>query len=268
MPTTPSPPGTASAGYFISDEDRFNGTQGQFEATLFDVDMPNAAGDDYLSRALPGSQLRELLGVNRGPNDRPDGFKAVRCLDRTNPQWDGSEPTLADLDTLLACLGTVVQVEFASTRKLVYDGDPNRPGGITGGVQTWRDGRMKAPCPKVPCKWVPADSPEAVAVNVPEWAADFNSTGTPPGYPVGFEVRYTLGGVEGHYVATAAGQLPAPTSPTNDANWRRVAPPTPATVLYQVLPYAQSLDPVIKVLQAWGTQHQQLLAALSAGGAG
>ncbi|WP_460503829.1 hypothetical protein, partial [Hymenobacter agri] len=125
---------------------------------------------------------------------------------------------------------------------LVYDGDASRPGGIAGGLQTWRDGRMQAPCPKVPCKWVPVDAPEAVAVNVPEWAADFNSTGTPPGYPVGFEVRYTLGGTEGHYVAVAAGQLPAPTDPVADANWRRVASPMPATALFQVMPYAVALS--------------------------
>jgi DNA-binding HxlR family transcriptional regulator len=48
---------------------------------------------------------------------------------------------------------------------------------------------------------------------------------------------------------------------------RTVYPGPPVVVEYQALPYAQSLNPVIEVLQAWGIQHQQLLAARSAGGA-
>jgi len=35
-------------------------------------------------------------------------------------------------------------------------------------------------------------------------------------------------------------------------------------VEYQALPYAQSLNPVIEVLKAWGMQHEQHVAALSA----
>jgi DNA-binding HxlR family transcriptional regulator len=33
----------------------------------------------------------------------------------------------------------------------------------------------------------------------------------------------------------------------------------PVVVEYHVLPYARTLDPVIEVLKAWGTQHQQRL---------
>ncbi|WP_460504324.1 hypothetical protein, partial [Hymenobacter agri] len=80
MPVTPLPPGTPSAGYFIEDEDRFTGGPEQFAGALFDVVVPDGNGG-YLSRAVEETHLAELLGVNRGPNGRPDGFKAVRCLD-------------------------------------------------------------------------------------------------------------------------------------------------------------------------------------------
>jgi DNA-binding HxlR family transcriptional regulator len=43
---------------------------------------------------------------------------------------------------------------------------------------------------------------------------------------------------------------------------RTVHPGPPVVVDYHVLPYAQSLDPVIEVLKAWGIQHQQRLDAL------
>ncbi len=45
---------------------------------------------------------------------------------------------------------------------------------------------------------------------------------------------------------------------------RTVHPGPPVVVDYQALPYAQSLNPVIEVLKAWGTQHQLHLAALGA----
>ncbi|MBF9221970.1 winged helix-turn-helix transcriptional regulator [Hymenobacter ruricola] len=40
---------------------------------------------------------------------------------------------------------------------------------------------------------------------------------------------------------------------------RTVHPGPPVVVDYHVLPYARTLDPVIEVLKAWGTQHQQRL---------
>lgn len=42
---------------------------------------------------------------------------------------------------------------------------------------------------------------------------------------------------------------------------RTVHPGPPVVVDYEALPYARSLDPVIEVLKAWGTQHQQRLEA-------
>jgi DNA-binding HxlR family transcriptional regulator len=42
---------------------------------------------------------------------------------------------------------------------------------------------------------------------------------------------------------------------------RTVHPGPPVLVEYHVLPYANSLDPVIEVLKAWGIQHQQRLEA-------
>lgn len=42
---------------------------------------------------------------------------------------------------------------------------------------------------------------------------------------------------------------------------RTVYPGPPVLVEYHVLPYARTLDPVIEVLKAWGTQHQQRLDA-------
>ena len=45
---------------------------------------------------------------------------------------------------------------------------------------------------------------------------------------------------------------------------RTVYPGPPVVVEYQALPYAQSLNPVIEALKAWGMQHQQRLEALTA----
>ncbi|UOQ52349.1 winged helix-turn-helix transcriptional regulator [Hymenobacter cellulosivorans] len=42
---------------------------------------------------------------------------------------------------------------------------------------------------------------------------------------------------------------------------RTVHPGPPVLVEYHALPYARTLDPVIEVLKAWGTQHQQRLDA-------
>ena len=42
---------------------------------------------------------------------------------------------------------------------------------------------------------------------------------------------------------------------------RTVHPGPPVVVEYEALPYAQTLDPVIGVLQEWGRQHQQRLDA-------
>jgi DNA-binding HxlR family transcriptional regulator len=42
---------------------------------------------------------------------------------------------------------------------------------------------------------------------------------------------------------------------------RTVHPGPPVVVEYHVLPYARTLDPVIEVLKAWGTQHQQRMEA-------
>ncbi|OGX87941.1 winged helix-turn-helix transcriptional regulator [Hymenobacter coccineus] len=43
---------------------------------------------------------------------------------------------------------------------------------------------------------------------------------------------------------------------------RTVYPGPPVVVEYQLLPYAQLLDPVIEVLKEWGLQHQRHLEAL------
>lgn len=192
-----------------------------------------------------GTGLRNALGqfvdwvkelADRGPNDRPDLAKSVRHLTRTNnPQFDlASDHALDELDTELGCLGTRCYVDFeTSDYVLVYDDRP-RPGGPASGPQCWRDGKMKAPTPMVPCQWVRA---EDVRVNVPLYDAQFNANGNPPGYPIGYEVRYTpAGGTEGHYAADVAGQLAAPGATAGQ--WHQVAPPVPATVLYQVLPHA------------------------------
>ena len=40
---------------------------------------------------------------------------------------------------------------------------------------------------------------------------------------------------------------------------RTVHPGPPVAVTYEVLPYAETLDPVIFVLRDWGLQHQQRL---------
>jgi DNA-binding HxlR family transcriptional regulator len=40
---------------------------------------------------------------------------------------------------------------------------------------------------------------------------------------------------------------------------RSVHPGPPVVVSYAVLPYAQTLDPLIFMLRDWGSQHQQLL---------
>lgn len=40
---------------------------------------------------------------------------------------------------------------------------------------------------------------------------------------------------------------------------RLVQPGPPVAVSYVVLPYAQTLDPIIFLLRDWGSQHQQLL---------
>ncbi|MGI4872387.1 MAG: winged helix-turn-helix transcriptional regulator [Janthinobacterium lividum] len=42
---------------------------------------------------------------------------------------------------------------------------------------------------------------------------------------------------------------------------RTVEPGPPVVVTYEALPYAETLDPVINVLRAWGQQHQQRLDA-------
>jgi DNA-binding HxlR family transcriptional regulator len=47
---------------------------------------------------------------------------------------------------------------------------------------------------------------------------------------------------------------------------RIVHPGPPVVVDYHVLPYARTLDPVIEVLKAWGTQHQQRLNEQRAAG--
>ena len=87
---------------------------------------------------------------------------------------------------------------------------------------------------------MPADSPEALAVNVPPYAADFNADGTPPGYPVGYEVLYTPpGGVESHYVAILPGQLAAPGVTAGE--WRQVTPAQPAQPLTATLSEAAFL---------------------------
>ena len=49
--------------------------------------------------------------------------------------------------------GAITDVEFFGAYKLVYDGDPARPGGLSGGKQTYRDGTMRPGItPLVPCK--------------------------------------------------------------------------------------------------------------------
>ena len=40
---------------------------------------------------------------------------------------------------------------------------------------------------------------------------------------------------------------------------RTVHPGPPVAVIYEVLPYAETLDPVIFMLRDWGLQHQQRL---------
>ncbi|NML63909.1 helix-turn-helix transcriptional regulator [Hymenobacter sp. RP-2-7] len=45
---------------------------------------------------------------------------------------------------------------------------------------------------------------------------------------------------------------------------RTVHPGPPIVVVYEALPYASTLDPVIDVLRAWGQQHQQRLDAAQA----
>lgn len=42
---------------------------------------------------------------------------------------------------------------------------------------------------------------------------------------------------------------------------RKVYSTTPVTVTYQVTPYSQSLDKVLKELKAWGIQHRQRIVA-------
>ena len=92
--------------------------------------------------------------VNRGANSAPTRLKGVRVLDDDDPRWDedNDEPTLASINPLFCHIGEEIPVEFYGKYVLVFDGDPARPGGLSGGQQTWRDGRMKRRAP-----WSPAN---------------------------------------------------------------------------------------------------------------
>lgn len=88
-----------------------------------------------------------------------------------------------------------------------------------------------------------SESAAVVAANVPVYSPTFNALGSPPGYPVGFLVRYTPpGGVEGYAYSKKAGQLPAPTFVSMDVNWRQTIKPVPAAQFVVTGTYAQLIQ--------------------------
>ncbi|WP_226163829.1 hypothetical protein, partial [Hymenobacter terricola] len=205
----------------------------------------NAAG--VITPADARLTLASILDflAKRGPNDSPSGFKSVRFISRSDPRCEYSDHTRDELDPLLMYMGTLLRLDFGAAEQgpewyeLVYDNTPRVP--AWSGMQSWRDGHMAPPTPLVPVKWVLHGSTEALAANVPAYSATFNSTGTPPGYPVDFTVTFLLAGERGFYQALVPGQLPAPSSLTGDANWRRLAAPAAAAVFFQRISQATAV---------------------------
>jgi lysophospholipase L1-like esterase len=174
------------------------------------------------------------------PNDGFSGFKAVRFISRAHPLADQYSDHFRDeLKPLSMFMGTICRVDFGAAGtgreyyELVYDSEPRTPAGS--GLHAWRDGHTAPPTPQVPVKWVVYGSPESLTANVPAYSPNFNSTGRPAGYPVDYTVTAEVDGEEGFYKSRVAGQLPAPTDPVQDANWRRAAPPVATTGLSQRL---------------------------------
>lgn len=208
--------------------------------------FPDNATGQILPADARGVLAALAQATAKAPNVTVGAAKRVRFLTQAQLAIapDGGDSLEGILNEHLT-LGNEAWVEFHPTRgagvlmRLVYDGEP-RPAAAAG-VRAFRTGHAVAG-DTVPAVWVPADSPEAVRVNVPTYDPAFNASGTPPGYPLGYLVFHTLGGVEGQYVAQQPGQLPAPTNPVADGNWRRVAAPVPAAALYQVMPWSAAVN--------------------------
>lgn len=168
--------------------------------------------------------------ADRGPNLRPDGFKSVRFLTRTDPRFDqASDHALNELDTLLTCIGTRCFVEFEEKHYVTrFDAAP-RPGGPGTGPQCWRDGHMAFPTPLVPARWVGEDSPSAQVKDYTEYPAGFVFT---PGTYVGAYV--TSSTTEQFFKAIGpAGSRAAPVAGGN-SQWELVsADQVPVTTTYQ-----------------------------------
>ena len=166
----------------------------------------------------PMSQKAATDYANRGPNTASgSAYHVVRYARITDPRWTSG---ISTLDSLQA--SGVVGLEDRARVVDPLPGDPKEYVFVytPGTLNCWRDGDRVE---RSSGQWVDASSPAALAVNVPVYDPTFNSTGTPPGYPIGFEVRYTpTGGVEGHYVADVAGQLAAPGATAGQ--WHQVAP--------------------------------------------
>ncbi|MGY3091076.1 hypothetical protein ACVWYF_004140 [Hymenobacter sp. UYAg731] len=129
MPVTPLPPGTASEGYYIEDEDRFAGTPAQLDGSLFLTDTPDGtAAGGFVSRAVSGEQLRTLLAGPIG-NAAKLPVKNVNSLARRDA-----------LDPLTMCLGTECLVYDSGTRYVLRYTYFTTPGCLT----VFLDGNFRA----------------------------------------------------------------------------------------------------------------------------
>ena len=196
---------------------------------------PGASAGTFAALAGLPDQNAALAGrlrgiENRGPNLRPDGFKSVRFLTRTDPRFDqASDHALDELDTLLACIGTRCFVEFEEKHYVTrFDAAP-RPGGPGTGPQCWRDGHMASPTPLVPARWVVEDSASAQVKDYTEYPAGFVFA---PGTYVGAYV--TSSTTEQFFKAIGpAGPRAAPVAGGN-SQWELVsADQVPVTTTYQ-----------------------------------
>ena len=201
--------------------------------------------------------LAAAVGAGGGPNNRPDLSKSYQFATRAAatasgyPQGAAGIATLDEANPTELCLTAEAKIAFyrdgttgpfrPETLVLMYD--------AAGPLQVFYDGsfqryyQISGSTGLSPARWFVKDSPAYVAalpLSAPEWSATFNAAGTPPGYPAGFTVRYTLSGTEGLYFARIAGQLAAPTNPGQDVNWQRTAAPVPAEAFSQNIPYELS----------------------------
>jgi hypothetical protein len=219
MPATPLPPGTASTGYYISDEDPFAGTAAQFDGLLFDVDVPDAtAPGGFVSRSVTGAQLRAFLEGGLAPDLRPGITKFVRCLDTAQPGYTAGDTYLLHYPETALVMNQWAVVEFypgatssPTVVRAVYDPAP-RAGTV--GLRAFQYSDLQA---FVPVRWVLATDK---AAGIPAYLS------LPSGYSfiVDELVRHYVADAttEQFFAAKLAGSAPPPTSISGDTYWRHV----------------------------------------------